>query len=321
MSRWRGVAILVGVGLLMWAVHAVGWPALWQELRRVGWWIVPIVGWYGAVFGLDTAGWAYAFSTPHPAPRRALFFARMAGESVNYVTPSAWIGGEPVKAYLLSRSHGVPMAAGISSVVVAKTALTIGLWLFALCGVALAWWRGLVPPTLTRISGAVLLGLGVLVSLFIAVQRWGLFRRLVPLAQRMLGNASGGTQGHAVDAAIRDYYCHRLGRFIRSVGFHGLGWTAGVVEVWLMLHGLGFPATWEQAWVIESLWQLLKSAAFVIPAGIGAQEGGILLICMGLGLPLPLGLAMAVIRRIREFVWTGVGLFVWSRYETAWGRG
>lgn len=319
MTRWRGVAVVVGLGLLGWAVHAVGWAPLWRELRHLRWWIVPILAWYGVIFGLDTIGWAFAFSA-HPAPWRALFFSRMAGEAVNYVTPSAWVGGEPIKAYLLKRSHAVPMTEGVSSVVIAKTALTVGLWVFALCGVALAWRRQLVPETLMRISGGVLIGLGVLVSLFIVVQRWGMFRRLVPFVQRIMGKAVQGTQGYDVDAAIRQYYHHHAGRFAQAVGFHVLGWAAGVVEVWLMLYGLGSPVTWEQAWVIESLWQLLKSAAFLIPAGIGAQEGGIVLIFLGLGLPLPLGLAMAIVRRIREFVWTGAGLFVWSRYEAAWGK-
>ncbi|MBI4226701.1 MAG: flippase-like domain-containing protein [Candidatus Omnitrophica bacterium] len=319
--RWlRRVAVVVGMGLLLWAVSAVGWDALWRELRRVGWWIVPILLFYGVIFGLDTWGWGYAFPARR-APWQALFFARMAGEAVNYVTPTAWVGGEPVKAYLLKRSHGVSMIDGISSVVIAKTALTVGLWLFAVCGVALAWRHASSATMLMRVSGSVLVGLGVLVVLFIVAQRWGLFRRLAPLAQRLLGARADGVPGHAVDAAIRHFYRSQRGRLALSVAFHFLGWVAGAGEVWLILYGLGFPVTPLQAWMIESLWQLLKSATFVIPAGIGTQEGGIVLIFMGLGFSLPVGLAMAVVRRLREFVWTAAGLLVWSRYETAWGRG
>ena len=322
MNRWlRAAAVLVGVGLLTWAVAAVGWPALWQSLRRVGWWVVPIVGFYLVIFGLDTWGWHYAFSTSRAASWRSLFLTRMAGEAVNYVTPFAWIGGEPVKAYLLKRGHGVSMTDGMSSVVIAKTALVIGLLFFALCGLGLVWWRGIGSASLAQVSRTVLVVLMLLVGVFLAVQHHGIFRRLAPWASKVLGSmAPDGVQAHEVDSAIRQFYRSQRGRLALSVGFHFLGWVAGALEVWLILYVLGLPVTLAQCWVIESLWQLLKAGAFLIPAGVGAQEGGILLVFLGLGLSLPIGLAMAVVRRLREFVWTAAGLVVWSRYEYGFTR-
>ena len=43
-----------------------------------------------------------------------------AGEVVNMTTPTAYVGGEPLKAYLLTKHH-VPMVEGFASVVIAKT--------------------------------------------------------------------------------------------------------------------------------------------------------------------------------------------------------
>jgi hypothetical protein len=72
----------------------------------------------------------------------------MAGEAVNSVTPTATLGGEPVKAHLL-RAYGVPLSDGLASIVVAKTALTIAQSMFTALGfvalllfldyVAIAW--------------------------------------------------------------------------------------------------------------------------------------------------------------------------------------
>ena len=316
--RARVVGLILGAGLFGWAVAAVGWPSIWQELRRFSWRMVPILAFYLVIFGLDTWGWRYAFSRQHQtAPWRSLFLARMAGEAVNYVTPLAWVGGEPVKAYLLAKRHGVPMTAGVSSVVIAKTTLTVGLLLFALCGIGLAIGHSPLSSTILRLSWGVLGGLGIVIGGFMLSQRWGLFRRLGPLVRRMVGPqlAPTGAQGHEIDEAIRRFYRCERGRLALSVGFHFLGWVAGVVEVWLILRFLGIPVTIVQAWIIESLWQLLKAGAFLIPAGVGAQEGGAILICVGLGFSIPSGLAMAIVRRIRELFWTAIGLLVWSRYE------
>ena len=323
--RWvRRIGIVVGVALLAWAVAAVGWPAIWQELRRLGWRLAAVLMFYLVIFGLDTWGWRYAFTRHPKAPWGTLFLARLAGEAVNYVTPFAWVGGEPVKAYLLRQSHGVPMREGISSVVIAKTTLAVGLLLFALSGIGLAVWQAKLSAVLARASWGVFVGLSILMGLFIVAQRWGLFRRVGPQVRRVVGShivSSTGVRGREIDVTIRRFYRSQRGRLALSVGFHFLGWVAGAAEVWFILQCLGIPITLAQAWIIESLWQLLKAGAFLIPAGLGAQEGGILLICVALGLSLPSGLAMALVRRIRELFWTAVGLAVWSRYEYAFAKG
>ena len=58
---------------------------------------------------------------------------------VNMTTPTAYVGGEPLKAYLLKKHH-VPMVEGLASVVIAKTTMTIAEVLFILLGIALGVW-------------------------------------------------------------------------------------------------------------------------------------------------------------------------------------
>ena len=65
---------------------------------------------------------------------------KTAGEVVNLTTPAGYIGGEPIKAYLLTKYH-VPMVEGLASVVIAKTTKTIAEVLFILLGITLAIWR------------------------------------------------------------------------------------------------------------------------------------------------------------------------------------
>jgi hypothetical protein len=61
------------------------------------------------------------------------------GEVVNMTTPTAYVGGEQLKAYLLKKHH-VPMVEGLPSVIIAKTTMTIAEVLFILLGIAVGVW-------------------------------------------------------------------------------------------------------------------------------------------------------------------------------------
>src|ERR687895_531931 len=68
-----------------------------------------------------------------------LFAIRTAGEVVNMTTPTAYVGGEALKAYLLKR-HGVPIVDAMASVVTAKTTMTLAEVVFILMGIVLSFW-------------------------------------------------------------------------------------------------------------------------------------------------------------------------------------
>src|SRR3989454_6163015 len=84
----------------------------------------------------DTLGWRFAFLREGVA-FRTLLGVRLAGEAFNLATPTAALGGEAVKAWLLR--DRVPLDASVPSVIVAKTTITIAQGLFLLLGIALAW--------------------------------------------------------------------------------------------------------------------------------------------------------------------------------------
>ena len=54
--------------------------------------------------------------------------------------------------------------------------------------------------------------------------------------------------------------------------------------------------------MIEALIQVLSSAAFVVPAALGVQEGGFLVLGGLIGLTPDVALALALVRRTRDVV-------------------
>ena len=75
------------------------------------------------------------------------------------------------------------------------------------------------------------------------------------------------------------------------------------------------------AWILESLVQLVRAGTFFIPANIGAQEGVYVFVVGALTGNASAGLAAALIRRCRELVWIAAGLAIGSVQAGGAARG
>jgi len=317
----RVVLLLLGLGLFGWLVVSAGPQGLFRTVARLRWGIAAVLGFYLVTLALDTWGWHFSFvgGRSRPCRWRDLFAVRLAGEAVNYVTPMAALGGEPVKADLLKRHYRLPLTEGLASLVVAKTAIAVSLALFVFSGLVVARSVGQLPASLNRFIAVTLTLFTLLAAGFVVCQQAGLFGglagllRWIPGVRRVL--AAKWHRIVELDAALGRFYRRTDLRVVWSVVFHLFGWIAGVVEIYLILRFLGLdPSVW-QAWVIESFWQLIRTASFLVPAALGAQEGGVVLVAAGLGIASPLAMAVALVRRIRELVWTGIGLGLWWWFE------
>ena len=306
--RWAGMA--AGLGLLGWILWTQNLPEVWRQVSHLQWRFLLVLLFYLVIFGLDTLGWRSALSPRANVRWDHLFKIRLAGEAVNYVTPTAWVGGEPVKAHLLSKRYGIPFSDGIASVVIAKTTFSISMFLFILTGIALMLLTQSIHDSILRWVWIILPFLGVLLMLFLLAQFSQPFKRGISLLQAILPRFLRDAESKAKewDRAIVTFYRHSPRAVLLSFAFHFLGWVAGVFEVYLIFRLLQVPVSLSAAWGIESLWLLLKTGAFLIPASLGASEGIILLICLGSGINAASALALALVRRAREIFWVGLGL-------------
>ncbi len=239
---------------------------------------------------------------------------RTAGEVVNMTTPTAYVGGEPLKAYLLSR-HRVPIVEGLASVVIAKTTMTIAEVVFILMGIALAFWRVGADSSSGQNIAAALVSVGVLVlvtAALVFVQQLGLFTWLLEFLRKI------GLKIHyleareeklrSLDRTILDFYRDNRLTFCFSIGLFFIGWMAEAVEVYIIIYFLGGPAVALSAISISALSVFIKSGTFFIPGSLGAQDGGNMLLLRAFGYSDVTGITFALIRRFRELVWIGLGL-------------
>ena len=90
---------------------------------------------------------------------------------------------------------------------------------------------------------------------------------------------------------------------------------SGSFEVWFVLRLFGHPVDSKAALMLESLTQAIRHLAFVVPAGLGVQEAGLMLFGQTLGLDAELALAVSMAKRLREVLWGVMSLLSWQWME------
>jgi hypothetical protein len=78
---------------------------------------------------------------------------------------------------------------------------------------------------------------------------------------------------------------------------------------------MGYPVTVSEAVIIESLTQAVRGAAFAVPGALGAQEGGLIVLCAIFDVPPEAALALSLVKRIPDLVLGIPGLLAWQAIE------
>jgi glycosyltransferase 2 family protein len=308
--------ILVGLALVffIWMLHQVGWHTIGEQLLKVGWWWPVLLLPYGVVTWLEAVSWDYLLLSPAHRPSLArLFRLRLGGEALNTLTPTAGLGGEPFKASRLA-ALGVPWEEATASVVIHKGVAVLSLVLYIFLGLALVSFFLPLAGYLEMLLGlgAFLLAGGAL--LFILVQGRGPCMGVVRLLER-LGLCprrlkEKEAELESLDAAMAFFYREYPGRGLLSLALFFLAWLAHAVEVYLMFWFLGHPISWGLAVCLDALAMLFTAMGFFIPAALGVQDGGNVLLALGFHLGATLGAAFSILRRLREAFWMGLGLLL-----------
>jgi putative membrane protein len=310
-ARWLRLSLcLLGAGAVAVLVWQAGPRAVGAAIRDLGWRLpVVILIPYALSATLHTLGWTLTFPERRP-PFAQLWRARLIGEAVNVSTPTASVGGEPVKAYLLR--PWIPLAEGFASVVLDKTTVVVGQGLFLLGGLALALAVLPAASPLTTAMAALLAVESLAVAGFVLVQLQGVAGRGGRLLSRIGMGPTADRQAklEGLDQAIADMYWRRPGQLALSSLWHLAAWAVGGLELYLILTFLGLPVSFTAALVMEAFGAAIRFASFMIPASLGALEGGNMAIFAAFGLPASAGLLSTLIRRLREVAWALAGLAV-----------
>ena len=324
--RLRLIVFAAGAALFLFLVAHVGPGVLLANFRRAGFTIIPIVLLWIPVFLCWNCAW---WLTMHGAERTPPFWrvlvVGVAGHSLNEVTPFAQVGGEPFKIGAISPWLGAHRAA----------ASVVTYYMLHALSNMVVWLGGIVlvlalyhPPTplVVPLLVALLLILALVAFVFTRHQQ-GIVAPLVkvlgkvPLAGKLVRNIEARSQGiEELDRTITGFYKASPGRFWLALLLDTLGRFVSMFEYWLVAHAISVEMSVLQTIVIGSFGALAINVIFFMPLQAGSKEGGLYFAFRLAGLDPTIGIFAALVQRVREWTWIGVGLLlIWLAGEKADG--
>jgi putative membrane protein len=302
--------VLLAAALIAWSdVRSVG-----EAVASAGWGVAFVVVARLVAVAAAGLGWSALFPADLRPRLSACVLVRFVREGINTLLPFAGVGGELIGARLLT-FFDIRGATAAASVIVDLMVQAGTQFFFALVGLAVLVALGGDETIVRVVAIGLALATPALLGFYLAQRRGG-----HRLAQAILTRVAGDRQWRALGAVdtlferLRSFYAARAS-LIRGAVIHLGIWFVGVLEVWIALAFMGYPVTYAEALVIESLVQAVRSAAFAVPGALGVQEGGLIALCAVFGIPAQSALALSLIKRVADLAVGAPGLLVWQALE------
>ena len=325
MSKTKIVLLFIGLFILYFLVKKIGLTAITNQIISMGWAFLflmffPIFIQY-VLFAL---AWQYSLNGRIPGFMK-IFFANIAGDSVSYILPGTVIAGEPLKAFFLR--HHAGMHSSTASVIISKTTRAISMVVFVVISLIVFLYFYQMPVVVETSLGVALALLSAGILIFLCLQKKGIFANLISWADfiklpEWVNEKKTNfirEKGHhllKLDEHLINFYKTESSRFYFSVTVSIIGWLIGAIEIYFFLKFLGMPVSLMTALAIEALSLVINTCFLFMPAGVGTQEAGKVFIFKMLGMLAETGLTIGLLRRMRELVWTFMGLGVCAFYKT-----
>ena len=318
MRRLETLFIVIGLLFYGWLLHNLGVSSVYANLKLVGWGLALTITMEALARIANTLGWRVVIEKcPRELTFPKLFAARIAGEAIDYTTPSAQLGGQVVMALMVRRV--LDIAAGLATVVIATFAEAIGQIGFVCAALLLSArlagsFKNLFWPITGGLAITIALAAGLL---YVQTKRpfFHLWKAAAKLDLPALATIEVRHASQEADQMLIDFYQRDRLRLLVSCVCYLFAWSLGPVEIYLLLTFLGQKPTVEVALLTEALGLLIERATFMIPAKLVSQEGGKALILGMLGYPAGIGFTVGLLRRIKELVWVLAGLAALGIYR------
>ena len=241
---------------------------------------------------------------------------RTVGFAVSFITPGPRVGGEPVRAGLMTRDN-ISMPQAMSTVIADKTNELLSFGVMFITALAAA--AAIMPlPTYLRLTfAAVALGLLGLVAFGLThiLQGKDPILKLYKLLRlhKIKWLKKYKKQLQEFEDNIHGFYGDNPKHFWQAFSVSCLAWALSLAEFWLIMLMLGLQPTILIVFLIYTVVGIMY--LIPIPFALGTLEAGQATLFAGLGLPAAAGAVLAMITRSRDLLWTFIGLCLLGMYS------
>ncbi|UCH93928.1 MAG: flippase-like domain-containing protein [Candidatus Aminicenantes bacterium] len=305
------LSALVGILIFVFIVYKIGPLRIWENIKQITWqnflilmalrflyWVLRTINWKVILEQYESGNTLFN-----------MFSARMCSHAVNQLTPSAQVGGEAARIFMVNCSS---KRISLASVIVDKTIEFLTIIVFTIMAVAIAITR---IPMSTKLK-TIFIGFGIASSLLVlfllAKQKKGIFEWLIELLAKIKIKLKFLEKNREkikeTDEHISDFYRNHRLAFLSVFLLYSLLIMLWVTEIHLTLVFIGAThITFLDSFLITVLGHL----AFLfplIPGSLGIYEATYVALFALLGRSTAVGFTLVIIRRIIALLWAGFGL-------------
>lgn len=326
-KKYQNGFFIFGLVVLAVMVTQLNFRDVWRGLQRAGYWFFAVIALWSALYVLNTLSWYIIIRQGRKEDSSEkgkefgfwwLYKVTVSGFALNYATPGGLMGGEAYRIMELAPKIGTERAS--SSVI-----------LYVMTHIFSHFWFWLLSVGLFLITVPVMPNTGIciillLVTLFCFLGLWffmkgykkGLAVRLArwlshlpwigKWARRMIDEHK--EQLETVDRQIAALHRQNPLTFVSAVALELLCRFLSSFEIMFVLLVLSPNVSYVSCVVMLAFTSLFANLLFFIPLQLGGREGGFMMSASGLAMTASSGIFVALIVRIRELIWTAIGLLL-----------
>ena len=324
-SKYKNGFFIFGLLVLIIMVTQLNFEEVWAGICHAGYWFANVLVLWAILYVFNTATWYIiidSIGNEKGICKKCkvgfwwLYKITVSAFALNYATPGGLMGGEPYRIMSLSPKIGTQKASS-SVILFVMTHIYSHFWFWLLSVplyvitqkmTPLSW---IILPLITAIcllviwffsrgyrKGIAVTGMNIL-SHFPMVKRWA-----QPFVERNKDKLA------EVDSQIAALHNQNPRTFIAAVMLEFNCRLLSTLEIFFVLQVIMPEATIPQCILIYSFTTLFANMLFFMPLQLGGREGGFLMSTEGLSMTAQAGIFVALIVRVRELVWTAIGLLL-----------
>jgi hypothetical protein len=311
MKKVQTALLLAGLGFLIYLLWKLGVIELWRQFKILGWGILPLILSEGLANLAHTVGWNHCLCGPRRTIRLSLLFKMaLAGYAINFLTPSASVGGEVARGALLAGHQRGPEAT--SGVLIDKLSGAVAHLLLVVIGTVFVLWNVKLPRAIWigLLLSNVLITAGIMAFLLLQKNgklggaiRWLAAHR--PKSQTLQKMASDLTN---VDELLKGFYQTRRAHLVLATAWHTIGHAVATFQTWLFLYLVNPASSLADVATASILCLWFDFATFAVPLNLGTLEGSRILALKAVGCSAVTGMTYGMAQRIAQIFWGVAGL-------------
>lgn len=313
----RDLFYLLGLAILFFMAYKFGFHNILDNLKKTGWWFVPIISIWLVVYYLNSLCLKIILRDGSEESKNVsvwkIFKLTISAYAINYITPLA-IGGEPYKAMELKKDIGGHKAT--TSVLLYVMMHYVSHFFFWMLSVPLFLIVvPVIPAGVKIVLWGMILGTLALIYWGYTVYTKGIIKKALSIGSRFpffgkkirAYKEKNKEKFDEMDFLIADLYKNRKRDFYLSLGVELLSRIVWSLEIFFMVLPLNYSLNFAQSLLIYSFATLVANIFFFSPMQMGAREGGFALAVSFLSIPAGVGIYIGLITRLRELFWILVG--------------